>query len=133
MSVKSTIVWPLRQIGAFLQNAYGYATDFALDDVLPPGIIDTINWLFGLVPRALGLRSTSPEAQINANVVLAVFWFLAGFISLGATWVIILVVHVPLLLVGIWRWFPGFNDAWRSFRSRVPVREDYDIPGWRSE
>lgn len=133
MSVKSTIAWPFRQIGAFLRNAYAYATDFALDDVLPPSVRETINWLFGLVPRSLGLRDTSPEAQINANAVFIVFWFLAGFVSVGATWVLILVVHGPLLAVGVWRWFPGFNAAWQSFRRRLPVREDYDIPGWRSE
>lgn len=122
-----------RNLRGFAGNAYGYVSGFAVDDVLPPGVIDTVNWLLGLVPRALGLRQTTPREQINANVVLAVFWFLAGFISLGATWVIILVIHVPLLLVGIWRWFPGFNDAWASFRNRLPVRDDYDLPGWRSE
>jgi hypothetical protein len=96
-------------------------------------VVDTVNWLFGLFPKALGLRDTTPREQINANAVFVVFWFLAGFVSVGATWVLILAIHLPLLAVGIWRWFPGFNDAWRSFRRRLPVREDYNIPGWRSE
>jgi len=124
-------VW--RNVSGFAVNAYGYVAGFALDDVLPPSLVGTINWLLGLVPRAVGLRNTTPREQINANVVLAVFWFLAGFLSLGATWVIILAVHVPLGLFAVARWFPGINEAWQSVRRRLPVRDDYDLPGWRSE
>lgn len=124
-------VW--RNIRGFAINAYGYVTGFAVDDVLPPSVIGTVNWLLGLFPRALGLRETTPREQINANLIFIVFWFLAGFVSVGATWVLILVIHLPLLAVGVWRWFPGVNEAWSSFRSRLPVREDYDVPGWRSE
>lgn len=124
-------VW--RNVRGFVVNAYAYFAGAALDDVLPPSIINTVNWLLGLFPKALGLRETTPREQINANAVFIVFWFFAGFISVGATWVLILVVHLPLLGVGVWRWFPGVNNAWRSFRARLPVRGDYNIPGWRSE
>ena len=130
-SAYTTTLW--RNATGFVRNAYGYVAGFALDDVLPPSVIGTINWLIGLVPRALGLRQTTPREQINANVVLSVFWFLAGFISLGATWVIILAVHLPLALFGVARWFPGINETWMMVRRRLPVRDDYDLPGWRSE
>ena len=124
-------VW--RNVRGFVRNAYGYVAAAAIADVLPTSITSTINWLLGLVPRALGLRETTPREQINANIVLAVFWFLAGFISLGATWVIILAIHLPLALLGVARWFPGVNETWQTVRRRLPVRDDYDLPGWRSE
>lgn len=119
------------QISGFASNAWAYLADWQIDDVLPPSIVDTINWGLSLLPKAIGLRGT-PRDQINTNVVFIIFWGLASLPTLGATLVLVL-LHVMLLTVGIWRWLPAFNEMWRRVRRHLPFRNDVDVPFWRSE
>lgn len=127
--------WPRAAVGqvrAFFANAWAYVRDWHLDDVLPPSIRDLLNWIFGIIPRAFGVRDTSPRSQINANLILIVFTLISAVPSLGTT-LIILALWVPLLAIGIIRWLPAFNELWTRFRAALPLKDDYDIPGWRSE
>lgn len=131
--ITDAALWPFRQAKAFLANAWGYLIRFQIDDVLPPSVKDFLNWFFGVIPRAFGLRGATPREQINASLVLILVVFLSAIPTLGST-LIILVVAVPLLFIGIFRWLPAFNELWRAFVSRLPfVNQDLDIPGWRSE
>ncbi|ELZ96589.1 hypothetical protein [Haloferax sulfurifontis] len=120
------------QLSGFARNAWGYATNWSLDDILLPSIVDTINWIASLVPRALGIRQTTPREQINANIVFIFFWATLSVISFGATLALVF-VHLFLLGIGVWRWLPAFNELWRRGRSRLPIPDDIDIPFWRSE
>lgn len=127
--------WPraaYRNVRAFASNAYAYVTDFALDDVLPPSIRDTLNWIFSIIPKAFGVRNTTPKSQINANLILIIFTLISAIGTLGTT-LIVLALWVPLLLIGIWRWLPAFNELWTDFREWLPVASDYDLPFWRTE
>lgn len=133
VKITDVLLWPFRQVGAFLANAWGYLRQFQIDDVLPPSIRDFLNWFFGVIPRAFGLRGATPREQINASLVLILVVFLTSIPTLGTT-LIILIVLVPLLLIGIARWLPAFDELWQGFVSRLPfVNRDLDIPGWRSE
>jgi len=109
-----------------------YLRTFAFDDVLPPSVIRTINWVLGLLPKALGVRNTTPRTQINANIVFIFFWGSISILSLGLTAPVIL-IHLILLTIGVLRWMPAFGELWNGFRSRLPIKSDYDIPRWRSE
>lgn len=124
--------WTKRQAVGFYRGVRGYFADFHVDDVILPSIRDTLNWILGLFPKALGLRRATPKQQIDANIVFIVFWGTLSVISLGTTLVLV-AVHVLLLMVGVWRYLPAFGDLWRGFRSRLPIKRDYDIPFWRSE
>ena len=120
-----------RQISGFFSNAWAYVSGFALDDVLPPSIVDTANWVGKQAFFATGLRGT-PREQINSNVVFIVFWALASLPTLGATLVLV-GLHVMLLVIGVWRWLPAFGEMWTRARRRLPFQRDVDVPFWRSE
>ena len=124
--------WTKRQFAGFYRGVRGYIGDFRVDDVLLPSLIDTANWIFGLFPKAVGVRQTTPKEQIDANIVFIFFWGGLSILSLGATLALV-AVHVLLLLIGLYRYFPAFGNLWRRFRSKLPVKGDYDIPLWRSE
>lgn len=120
----------LSQARGFVSNAYAYVTDWKVDDVLPPSIVDTVNWVMSLLPKAVGIRGT-PREQINANAIFIGFWILASFATLGATLALV-AVHLALLSIGVWRWLPAFNEMWRRVRTRLPFTDDVDVPFWRS-
>lgn len=127
--------WPraaYEQVRGFASNAYAYFADFAVDDVIPPGVRDFINWIISVYPNAFGVRNATPREQINASVVLLVFWGVWAGASLGLL-IPIFVIHVPLLFIGIYRWMPAVNELWKRFRDWLPVKDDYNIPFWRSE
>lgn len=125
--------WTVRQLVGLARSTYGYFTGFQVDDVLPPSIRDLINFAFATLPRAAGLRNTSRRQQINANAVLIGITFLTGFITGGAAWVLIFVWAALLLFAFIFRGTPAGESYWRRFRNWLPVKNDYDIPLWRSE
>ena len=122
----------IRQVSGFFSNAWGYISDFQIDDILLPSIKGTINWFIDLFPKALGVRNTTPREQINANIIFIAFWAITSVISFGTTLGLVF-IHIGLLSVGIWRWLPAVNEMWRWFRSKLPISSDYDIPLWRSE
>lgn len=124
--------WTKRQFGGFFRGVRGYVRDFHVDDVILPSIRDTVNWIIGLFPKALGLRQTTPKEQIDANIVFIVFWGTLSVISLGTTLALV-ALHILLLLIGLYRYFPVFGKAWQWGRSKLPLKNDYDIPLWRSE
>lgn len=121
-----------RQVRGFFANAWAYFSDLALDDVIPPGIVDSVNWFLGQFPKAAGLRGATPREQINANVVLIIWWALWSIPSLGAT-IALVAVQAVFLVIGVYRWLPAFNDLWLRFTGWLPVPRDIDIPFWRSE
>lgn len=132
MSALDAVRWLWAQFVGFWMNVYDYFRNFALDDVIPPSIRDFANWVISIIPRAFGVRDTTPRQQINANIVLIVATLISALGTLGTT-LFILALWVPLLFVGIWRWMPAFNELWTDFRDRLPVKDDYDLPFWRSE
>lgn len=136
-AVTRVVVWPYRlaawawgQLSAFVENVR--EARFYADDFLLPSIRDLLNWFIRLVPEALGLRDTKPYDQVKANVIFSMFWFLTSAVSGGLTLALV-GIHVMLLLVGVWRWFPAVNDLWDRFRDALPVKDDYNILFWRSE
>ncbi|WP_123619170.1 hypothetical protein [Halorubrum sp. CSM-61] len=125
--------WTWKQISGLARSTYRYFAEFQFDDVLPPSIRDLINFVFQMIPRAFGLRSTSRREQINANAVLIGVTFLTGFLTGGLAWTFIAVWAALLLFAWFFRGTPAGESYWRRLRSRFPVADDYDIPFWRSE
>ena len=124
--------WTWRQATGFLGGLGDYVRAFHVDDVLPPSLRSGISWLMRLYPRAAGVRDTTPREQINANIIFIVFWALGGLLSLGLTTPFI-VIHVALLAVGVWRYIPAVGELWIGLTDRLPIKDDYDIPFWRSD
>lgn len=120
------------QVRGFFSNAWAYFSDLALDDVIPPSIVELVNWFLGMFPQAFGLRGATPREQINANIVLMIWWALWSIPSVGTTLVLV-AFHAVFLVIGMYRWYPFINKAWRRMTARLPVADDYNIPFWRSE
>ncbi|MFB6121125.1 MAG: hypothetical protein ABEJ68_08435 [Halobacteriaceae archaeon] len=120
------------QARAFAANAWAYVRDFKIDDILLPSIKDLLNWVFSLLPKAFGVRNTTPREQINANIVFIFFWATLSLVSLGTT-LVLAAFHLFLLTIGVWRWLPAFDELWGRFRRRLPIKGNYNIPFWRSE
>lgn len=126
--------WTWTQVSGFARSMYAYFAAFAIDDVLPPGLRDLINWVIGMFPRAFGIRGTSRRQQINANLALIAASILSGFLTAGASLLLIVLVWGPLLLFAVVvRGTPAGESWWGWMRRKLPIKRDYDLPLWRSE
>lgn len=103
--------WPARQIRGFVGNVIEFGSNLLTkpEKVVPPSVWSTWVWLKAQVPRAFG--GGTPFQQITASVVLAVVAFLSGFITAGATWVLIGVFTITFVL-GLLRLWPFIDKGW---------------------
>jgi hypothetical protein len=126
--------WTWRQATGLARSSWDYFAGFTFDSAIPPSWRETINWLFGTLPRAFGLRETTRREQINANIVLIILSALTSLLSAGATLALIALLWLPLLLFAwFFRGTPAGESYWRRLRAKLPIESDYDIPFWRSE
>lgn len=122
-------LWLWGQLRGTLANIWEFITWIQLDYFLPPSITSTINWATDKVWQATGLRGTDRNWQIAAAFVIIVAALLSSLLTAGLTLAIALIA-AGLLLLGIIRFVPAANTGWSAFRSRIPVRDDYDAPLW---
>jgi hypothetical protein len=127
------LAWVWVQASALVRNSIAYWTGFAFDDILPPSVRSTINFIIEMVPRAFGLREATRREQINANAVLIGVSFLSGFVTGFTTWLLIALWGSLLLFAWFFRGTPAGESLWVRVRRRIPVRDDYDLILWRSE
>lgn len=107
--LKRGLLWLPRQVWGFLQNAWGVITGLAPDDVAPPSIVSTWEWLKQQVPRAVGLGT--PQEQLSASVVLAIAAVLTSLFTGGVTLFFVAVFAVTFG-VGVLRLVPVVDDLW---------------------
>lgn len=111
----------------------GRGWDFlTFDNILPPSITGTIQWFIEMVPKLLGLRSTSPWQQVGAAISVIGVALLATFLS-GGLLIGTVVLVAGLGSFGIVRFVPAVNERWTEWRAALPVKEDYDVPRWQRD
>jgi len=128
---KAVLTIPVR-IGQFAgaqaagtyRNFRGFLGWLSIDRALPPAIASTINWTLEIVPRALGIDSSSYQ-QTAAAALLIMVAAGSALLTAGLTLALIILL-LPLLTIGVWRFIPAFNTAWRD---SVQSRAD-DLPRW---
>lgn len=104
------LTWPFRQVWAGLTNLYRALTeDVTLREILIPSIYSALMWLRVQIPYAFGFDTR--EHMLTGSFVLAVFAFFFGFISAGATWVLI-GVFAFTFAVGLLRFLPVVERYW---------------------
>lgn len=130
--LRAFLAWLWSQATAFVGNIWEFVSTVQIDTMLPPSIRDPITWAMGMVPKAFGVRDTTPEEQIKASAVMMLFAILTSLLTFGATLALIAVFGITMW-VGIFRWLPAFNEMWRMFRSKLPIKRDYDVPRWKEE
>jgi hypothetical protein len=126
--------WLWTQLTGLWASTVEYFTGLGINETLPPSIRDNLSWIFGLLPRAAGVRDTSRREQINANVVILVVMALSSLFPL-TTWTVAF-AFIPaglLLFAFFFRGTPAGESYWRQFRARLPIKDNYDIPLWRGE
>lgn len=113
-----------RQAAGTWRNFRGFLGWLSIDRALPPAIASTINWTLETVPRALGIDSSSYQQTVAASLIIMVA---AGsaLLTAGLTLAVV-VLTLPFLIIGAWRFIPAFNTAWRD---SVQSRAD-DLPRW---
>ncbi|WP_255149781.1 hypothetical protein [Halorarius halobius] len=110
------------------RNARGLADSFALDEVLPNGVVSFLQELLYLIPRAAG-RGTTRE-QVFSSVTLIIIAIVATPFTLG--WSLVLAIPPAIgLLVGLWRLVPWVNDRFESARGNK--LRDRDVPLWKRD
>jgi hypothetical protein len=126
--------WTWVQTTGLARNAYGYFAGFKIDDVLPPSLRDFVNWSLSILPKAFGVRDTTRREQINANFILIGVTLLSSILTAGLTLALIVFVWGPLLWFAFFfRGTPAGESYWTRTRRKLPIKNDYDVPLWRSE
>lgn len=121
-----------RQVTGTAGNIVDFFQWFQFDYVLPPAIRDTVQWTLQIIPQAAGLRDTSKNRQVTSAAVVLFVAFLSTLLTGGLAIAIYAVAAVALAL-GLFRFVPAVNKGWREFRSRLPVKNDYDVWRWSRE
>lgn len=83
---------------------------------LPTGLWETLVWVFKSALWSLG--TDSPIKQITASFALLVFAFLASWITLGATLVLV-GFFAATMTIGIARLIPAVNAWWVRVRGTI--------------
>lgn len=86
---------------------------------LPTSVWSTILWFFSAAFWSLG--SDSPIKQITASFALLVFSFLASWLTLGATLVLVGFFTITLL-IGFARLVPAIDRVWVGVRETAVPR-----------
>lgn len=120
------------QIRGTVGNAVGFVRWLQFDYVLPPGIRDNITWALRIVPEAFGLRDTSAYRQTTSAAVVLFFAFLSTLLT-GGLAIAIYVGAALLVSFGLARFVPFVNSSWGEVRSKLPVKDDYDVWKWSRE
>lgn len=121
-----------RQVSGTRENL-GRAWDYlTFDELLPPSIRDMLQWTIEMVPKLLGIRSTTPWQQIGASISIIGFALLATFLTGG-----LLIGTVAIVLgfgaIGIARLIPAVNEEYSEWMAALPIKRDYDIPRWKRD
>lgn len=123
--------WVWGQIVDAGRNTVALFDYLTFDRILPPSLVDTIQFYIEAVPAALGLRGVSRERMVSAIVTLGILAVLSTVLTLGLT-VAVLVALTFLLVLGLLRLFPAVNRAWKRSTGGL-VRDDYDLPRWKRD
>lgn len=115
------------QLRAALGHLWMFVNETQIDEIIPPGLRDFINWLISMVPKAVGVRGTTPGEQIRASIILAI----AVILGVITSW--LAVVFAFTATVGLLRFVPVLNRLWLRFTDALPIKRDYDLPLWESE
>ena len=121
-----------RQLRGTWRNLGGFWAYLSLDRLLPSGISDTIQEVIELIPQAFGLRGTSRTKQFSSAVILAIFAYLATFLS-GGLLIGAAIVITIMVLIAVARNIPAVNKNWKEWTSALGISNDYDVPGWRRD
>lgn len=132
MLVASPFRWVGHQFIAAGKNLWAFLDWVTLDRVIPEGIAGQIQYLIELVPKSFGLRGTDRNTQISSSVILITLAVLASALTFGLTAAAVVLFGFGLL-GGLLRMFPAGNRTWKDARSRLPIRDDYDIPKWERD
>lgn len=124
--------WAGRQLRGTWRNLGRAWDNLTFDRLLPPSIVDTIQFGIETIPKLFGLRDTRPWQQVGAAITLVGVALLATVLS-GGFLIATLVVVLALGLVGVVRLVPVVNDQWRGFRDALPIKDDYDLARWRRD
>lgn len=124
--------WLGEQTVATGRRTWSFLNWLTLDRLIPEGIAGQINYVIGLIPEALGIRGTTRQRQFASAVILIILAILASFLTFGLTLAVAAFFGV-FALIALWRNNPWFNDKWRAFTRRLPIKNDYDIVGWARE
>jgi hypothetical protein len=129
-----------RRVGGFLRRqvsgtrrnlgrAWNYLT---FDELLPPSIRDMLQWTIEIIPKLLGIRSTTPWQQIGAAISVVGFALLATFLTGG-----LLIGTVAIVLgfgaIGVARLIPAVNEEYGDWMAALPIKNDYDVPRWKRD
>lgn len=129
---KSTGSFARKQVGGTWRRTRSFVGWLTLDRLLPSGVSDTIQEGIVKSVQALGIRGTSRKRQFASAVTLAVmaygFTLLSGGLLIGFA-----VVWSLLVLVALARNIPFVNKQWKEGTSMLPIKSDYDIPGWERD
>lgn len=120
------------QVRGTVGSVVGFVRWLQFDYVIPPAIRDTVTWVLRIVPEALGLRDTGRYRQVTSAFVLLVVAFLSTVLT-GGLAIAIYVVAALLVGIGLARFVPFINDGWEKARSKLPIKDDYDVPRWSRE
>lgn len=121
-----------RQFVGLLGNIRGFIDWIQFDYVLPPAIRDLISWLIEIIPQALGLRDTGKYRQVASAAVLLFVAFLSTILT-GGVAIAAYIIVAGLLAFGFARFIPWVNNRWTDTRSKLPIKDDYDVWRWSRE
>ncbi len=121
-----------RQVSGTRRNlgrAWNYLT---FDRLLPPSIRDMIQWTIEMIPKLLGIRSTTPWQQIGASISIVGFALLATFLT-GGLLIGTVAVVLGLGAIGVARLVPAVDEEYSEWMAALPIKRDYDLPRWKRD
>lgn len=127
--IGSAGMWVAKQANGTVANAertWQYAT---LDRMLPPSIVDLIQWGIETTPEALGIRNVKPWQMITGATTVAGVAFVSAFFT-GPIGIAAYVTAAVLFMIGVARLVPAINERWNAATSMLPIKDDYNVPRW---
>lgn len=115
MNASDVVVKPVRwtwsQVTGWASNVRSLVTGTSLDDILPPAVSESVEWLADQIPLALG--AGSPEDQIKSSTVLA-FASIFTTVFTGGFTVGAVAFFAFTFMVGALRFWPFMDGLWGS-------------------
>jgi len=118
------------QLRGTLGNVRGFLGWLNFERTLPPAIASTLDWLGEKIPLAAG--SDNPYRQVVASAALIVAAIATSVFTGGVT-IAVVILLLPALFIGLWRFVPWVNDVWKAGRSRVRERDGVSAPRWERD
>lgn len=116
-------------------NIRGLLGKATVDQLIPPGWRSNISWFLGVFPDALGIRGATPWEQVKATVVLMIVAALTSLIPLTSTIGIasIFILSTLFWYAVLFRTNEQGEKLHEKVTGRLPIKADYNVPGWRGE